>query len=466
MPLEISDGREKMINKNDIFDVKIVDQGNTGEGIGKKEGYTLFVDFALPGEVIETKVLKANKNYGFGKIMKIKQVSEDRIEAPCVYYDQCGGCQIQHQSYESQKRFKQKRVQDALERIGDVSDFTVDRTLGMENPFRYRNKVQIPFARVNGKVVAGFYARGSHRIVNVEECIVQHEDGDRVLSIVRNWVEEFKITTYENDLDSSKKGLLRHLVIRKGFNTGDLMVVLVVSHKDVPHLDVLLDELKKIKGFKSLFLNLNNKETNVVMGDKNILIYGQETIEDTISDLKFKISPHSFFQVNPEQTEVIYEKALEYADLIGDEVIFDAYCGAGTISLFLAQKAKKVYGIEIVPEAIIDAKENALRNLIANAEFILGKSEEVIVDLLGQGIKADVMVVDPPRKGCDEKLLQAIGEMVPEKIVYVSCNPGSLARDIKILSALGYELSEATPVDNFPQSSHVETVVLLSRVEK
>ena len=192
-----------MINKNDIFDVKIVDQGNTGEGIGKKEGYTLFVDFALPGEVIETKVLKANKNYGFGKIMKIKQVSEDRIEAPCVYYDQCGGCQIQHQSYESQKRFKQKRVQDALERIGDVSDFTVDRTLGMENPFRYRNKVQIPFARVNGKVVAGFYARGSHRIVNVEECIVQHEDGDRVLSIVRNWVEEFKITTYENDLDSS-----------------------------------------------------------------------------------------------------------------------------------------------------------------------------------------------------------------------------------------------------------------------
>ena len=452
-----------MINKNDIFDVEIVDQGHTGEGIGKKEGYPLFIDFALPGEVIETQVIKANKNYGYGKILEIKKPSAYRIDAPCIYYDRCGGCQIQHESYEAQKNFKRKRVQDALERIGDITDFTVDETLGMENPFRYRNKVQIPLARVGGKLVAGFYARRSHRIINIEECIVQHEDGDLVLEIVRSWAEKYEITTYQNDLEAPKKGLLRHLMIRKGFSTGDLMVVLVVTKKEVPYLDELVAKLKKVAGFKSLLLNINSEETNVVLGQKNSLIYGEETIEDSIGDLNFKISPHSFFQVNPKQTEVIYEKVLEYANVKGDEIVFDAYCGAGTISLFLARKAKKVYGIEIVPEAISDARENAGNNQIENAEFILGKSEDVIVELLNQGIKADIMVVDPPRKGCDVKLLNAISEMAPEKLIYVSCNPGSLARDIKILTTLGFKIEKATPVDNFPQTSHVETVVLITR---
>lgn len=455
-----------MINKNDIFDVEIVDQGHTGEGIGKKEGYPLFIDFALPGEVIETQVIKANKNYGYGKILEIKKPSAHRIDAPCIYYDRCGGCQIQHESYEAQKNFKRKRVQDALERIGDITDFTVDETLGMENPFRYRNKVQIPLARVGGKLVAGFYARRSHRIINIEECIVQHEDGDLVLEIVRSWAEEYEITTYQNDLEAPKKGLLRHLMIRKGFSTGDLMVVLVVTKKEVPYLDELVAKLKKVAGFKSLLLNINSEETNVVLGQKNSLIYGEETIEDSIGDLNFKISPHSFFQVNPKQTEVIYEKVLEYANVKGDEIVFDAYCGAGTISLFLARKAKKVYGIEIVPEAISDARENAGNNQIENAEFILGKSEDVIVELLNQGIKADIMVVDPPRKGCDVKLLNAISEMAPEKLIYVSCNPGSLSRDIKILTTLGFKIEKATPVDNFPQTSHVETVVLMSRKDK
>ncbi len=455
-----------MINKNDIFDVEIVDQGHTGEGIGKKDGYPLFIDFALPGEIIETQVIKANKNYGFGKILEIKKASENRIDPPCIYYHRCGGCQIQHESYETQKNFKRKRVQDALERIGDISNFTVDETLGMENPFRYRNKVQIPMARVDGKLIAGFYSRGSHRIVNIEECIVQHEQGDLVLNIVRSWAEEFDVTTYQNGLEKVRNGLLRHLVIRKGFSTGDLMVVLVVTNKNVPHLDYLVERLKSIPGFKSLILNLNAEETNVVLGEKNTLVYGQEAIEDTIGDLTFKISPHSFFQVNPKQTEVIYEKVLEYANLKGDEIVFDAYCGAGTISLFLAKRAKKVYGMEIVPEAIADARENAEINQIDNAEFIQGKSEEVIVDLLNKGIKADVMVVDPPRKGCDAKLLHAISEMAPEKLIYVSCNPGSLARDVKILSTLGFKIEKAVPVDNFPQTSHVETVVLMSRVAK
>lgn len=454
------------MKKNEEHILKIVDQGHTGEGIGKSDHYPVFVDFALPDEMVKVKILKANKNYGFGKIMEIMEVSPERVEPPCPYYYKCGGCHIMHSSYEGQLRFKKKRVKDSLERIGKIRHVEVEDTIGMENPFRYRNKVQIPLGRQNGKFISGFYARRSHRIVDIESCIVQHIDGDYVLNILRDWAEEFKISTYLNDDVIDRKGILRHLMVRKGFRTGDLMVVLVVTTKDVPHLNVLLDSLKKLDGFQSLLLNINAEDTNLVLGRENVLIYGKSVIEDYIGPFKFKISPHSFFQVNPVQTEVMYEKALEYAGLTGEETVFDCYCGAGTISLFLSQKAKKVYGIEIVPQAIEDAKVNAMENHVENVEFLVGKSEEVIVDLINSGIKADIVVVDPPRKGCDIRLLEAIKEIAPEKVVYVSCDPGSLGRDLGILESFGFRTEKVTPIDNFPNSYHVEMVVLLSRAEK
>jgi len=459
-------GMGNMMNKNDEIIVDIVDQGHTGEGIGKVENYPLFIDFTLPGEKIMTKVLKTNKNYGFGKIMEILEESEKRVIPPCPYYYRCGGCNVMHSSYEGQLEFKRKRVKDSLERIGKINDVLVDETIGMEEPWRYRNKVQIPLSRVNGKLVAGFYARRSHRIVDIEACLVQHEDGDKVLSMLRAWADEFMVSTYQNDLTVDPKGILRHLMVRKGFRTGDLMVVLVVTSKEVPHVDVLLERLKALVGFCSLVLNINAKDTNMVLGDEDVILYGEGYIRDYIGEYLFKISPHSFFQVNPRQTEAMYNKALEYADLMGDEVVFDAYCGAGTISLFLSKKAKKVYGIEIVPDAIADARENALLNHVDNVEFIVGKSEEVILDLINRGIKADVVVVDPPRKGCELSLLEAIREIAPEKVVYVSCDPGTLARDLGILESFGFKTKKVTPIDNFPQSFHVETVVLMSRIER
>jgi len=461
---EVNEGNK--MKKNDELNVKIVDQGHTGEGIGKVDGYPLFIEFALPDEEVKVNILKTNKNYGFGKMLEIVEKSKDRVEPPCPYYYRCGGCHIMHSSYEGQLKFKRKRVKDSLERIGKIENVEVDETIGMENPFRYRNKVQIPLGRVDGKFVAGFYARRSHRIVDIENCIVQHEDGDHVLAALRTWAEEFQISTYHNDMTTDSKGILRHLMVRKGFATGDLMVVLVVTNRKVPHLFELLERLKKLDGFQSLLLNINHDDTNLVLGNENILVYGKEFIEDYIGPFKFKISPHSFFQINPVQTLVMYEKAMEYAGLTGKETVFDCYCGAGTISLFLSQKAKKVYGIEVVPQAILDAEENAVENNVDNVEFLVGRSEEVIVDLISKGIRADVVVVDPPRKGCDIKLLEAIREIAPDKIVYVSCDPGSLGRDLGILESFGFKTMKVTPVDNFPQSYHVETVVLMSRVEK
>ncbi|HBT19361.1 MAG TPA: 23S rRNA (uracil(1939)-C(5))-methyltransferase RlmD [Clostridiaceae bacterium] len=457
---------EKMMKKNDELVLEFVDQGHQGEGIGKSGHYPLFVDYALPGEKALVKVLKANKNYGFGKLLEVLEKSPHRVDPPCPYYEQCGGCHLMHVDGEGQRSFKKKRVSDALTRIGKSTFDQVEDTVGMEVPYAYRNKVQIPLGRVQGKFVAGFYAKRSHRIIDIEKCMVQHPQGDAVLGILRLWAEKFQLSTYQEDQGVNPKGLLRHVMVRKGFHTGDLMVVLVVTNKDVPHLEELLQELKGLEGFQSLLLNINKEETNVVLGKENMIIYGKEAIHDTIGPFTFKISPYSFFQVNPKQTEVMYEKAMAYAGLTGEETVFDCYSGAGTISLFLSQKAKKVYGIEVVKEAVADAKENAKINEVENVEFLLGKSEEVILELMNQGIYADVVVVDPPRKGCDPILLEAIGEIKPKRLVYVSCDPGSLGRDVGIMESLGYQVEKVTPVDNFPQSFHVETVVLMSRVEK
>lgn len=461
----LENGVMKM-KKNDELNLSISGQGHTGEGIGKVDGYPLFVEFALPGEEIKARVLKTNKSYGFAKLLEVEKASSHRVEPPCPYYYRCGGCHLMHSDYEGQLIFKKNRVRDSLERIGRITHVDVEDTVGMRTPFRYRNKVQIPLGRVDGKFVAGFYAQRSHRIVDIRSCIVQHEEADEVLEVLRQWAETYDVSTYHQDLSVNPQGILRHLMVRKGFRTGDLMVVLVVTKKEVPYLEELLRKLKVLSGFQSLILNINDAETNVVLGRENHVIYGKEFIEDYIGSFKFKISPHSFFQVNPKQTEVMYGKALEYADLTGNETVFDCYCGAGTISLFLSQKAKKVYGIEIVPHAVEDAKVNASINGVDNVEFFLGKSEEVIVDLMERGISADVVVVDPPRKGCDRSLLESIAKIRPEKIVYVSCDPGSLGRDLGILETLGFRTEKVTPIDNFPQSYHVETVVLMSRVDK
>ena len=451
------------MKKNDEVLLNIEDIGVTGEGVGKKDGFPIFIDYALPGELIKTKILNIKKNYGFGKIINIEKESENREVPKCPYYYKCGGCQIMHTSYDYQLIYKYHRVKDSLERIGKLDDVNVKETIGMEDPYFYRNKVQIPLGRRDGSVIGGFYRKRSNDIIDMDECIIQNSKSNKVLNIVKKWIEKYNISTYQVDNKIEPLNLLRHLVIKEGFITGDLMVVLVSTNKNVPYLDELLQDLKEIDGFKSLIVNVNKEKTNVVLGKKNVLIYGELFIEDTIKDLRFKISPNSFFQVNPIQTETMYSKALKYANLKGNEIVFDAYSGAGTISLFLAKKAKKVYGIEIVKEAVLDAIENAKINKIKNVEFIQGKAEEEAYKLVEKGIKPDIFVVDPPRKGCDIKLLETIRDVNPEKIIYVSCNPSSLGRDLNILDKFGFKLEESTPVDNFPQTYHIETVNLLRR---
>lgn len=452
------------VEKNKDYIVKITGMGFQGEGVGKIDDYTLFIEGAIEGEEAKVKVVKAQKNFGFGKLLEVTSPSKYRVEPICPVYKRCGGCQIQHISYEGQLDFKKKRVKDCIERIGKLEDVVIHNTLGMQNPYRYRNKVQLPIGERNGEVVIGFYAQRSHDIIDIDTCYIQDEVADRVINITKEWINKYKIPTYNEE---TKKGLLRHIMIRKGFKTGDVMVVLVSKDKNVSNLNYFIQRIKdEIEGIKSIVLNINPKDTNVILGEECIVLYGEDHIKDYIGNFRFNISPLSFFQVNPVQTEVLYNKALEYANLTGEEIVFDAYCGTGTISLFLAQKAKKVYGVEIVPQAIENAIENAKQNNVENVEFIVGESETVIPKLIEEGIKADVIVVDPPRKGCEKSLLEVIAKSNPKRIVYVSCDPATLARDLAILNELGYKTNEVQPVDMFPQTAHVETVVLMSRVEK
>lgn len=454
-----------MIEKNKEYILDIISQGYEGEGIAKIDGYPIFIEGALQEEKVKVKIVKVKKSYAYGKLLEIIEKSEGREEPKCSNYKRCGGCSIQHMNYKKQLDFKWNRVKDCISKIGGISEEIVNYPIGMnENPYRYRNKVQLPIGKVNDEIVIGFYAPRSHNIINIDSCLIQDEVADKVAKLTKEWINKYKIEPSTIDGEFNPKGILRHIMIRKAFKTGEVMVVLVATKEKVP----FIDEFKKIiieniEGIKSIVLNVNPKNTNVILGEKCITLYGEDTIQDYIGNFKFNISPLSFFQVNPKQTEILYNKALEYANLTGKETVFDAYCGTGTITLFLSQKAKKVYGVEIIEPAIINAKENARINNVDNAEFFVGKSEEIIPQLINEGIKADTIVVDPPRKGCDIKLLDAIGETKPEKIVYVSCDPSTLARDLKILEEKGYKTVKVQPVDMFPQTSHVETVVLMSR---
>lgn len=449
------------VEKNKEYIMNITGMGFEGEGVGKLEDYTVFIPGALFGEKVKVKIVKVNKSYGFGRLIDILEASSKREVPVCGIYDKCGGCQLQHLSYEGQLEFKRQRVLDSIERVGKLTGVTIHETLGMEKPYRYRNKVQLPVGLKEGKVQIGFYAQRSHSIIPMSSCDIQDEVADKAMEITRQWIEAHNLSPYNEEENT---GLIRHLMIRRGYRTKEVMVVLVTSERKLPFKEEFIQLItKSIKGVKSIIQNVNSKRSNVILGDENITLWGEDNISDYIGDFRFKISPLSFFQVNPIQTEVLYSKALEYAALKGEETVFDAYCGTGTISLFLSVKAKKVYGVEIVPQAIENAKENAVVNNVNNTEFIVGESEKVIPELIEKGIHAEVVVVDPPRKGCDKVLLEAIAKMQPDRIVYVSCDPGTLGRDLGILDELGYRTLEIQPVDMFPQTAHVETVCLLER---
>ena len=460
------------MNKNDIVTVEITDIGVSGEGIGHVDGYTLFIKDAVIGDVVEAKVMKAKKNYGYARLMKVITPSEYRVEPKCAFARRCGGCQIQEMSYDRQLVFKNQKIRGNLERIGgftkDQIDTVMQPVVGMEHPFGYRNKAQFPFGTdKEGNPITGFYAGRTHDIIANTDCALGVEQNKEILEIILQYMRENKIKSYD---EKTGKGLIRHALIRYGFKTKEIMVCLVVNGKKLPKAERLIEKLIQIEGMTSITISPNTRRDNVIMGDSYEILWGQGYITDYIGNVKYQISPLSFYQVNPVQTEKLYGLALEYADLKGDETVWDLYCGIGTISLFLAQKAKQVYGVEIVPQAIDDAKENAKINAIDNAEFFVGKAEEVLPEYYaeyerehnGETAHADVIVVDPPRKGCDETLLETIVKMQPEKVVYVSCDSATLARDLKYLCANGYEIRMCRGVDQFPQSVHVETVVLLS----
>ena len=466
-----------MMQKNELVKVKIEDIGVGGEGIGKVDGYTLFIKDAIIGDVVEAKVMKAKKNYGYARLMNVLTPSEDRVEeVVCPMARKCGGCQIQEMKYPAQLAFKESKVRGNLERIGEVPGELLDQIMhpvvGMDEegmqPFRYRNKAQFPIGTdKDGRVTAGFYAGRTHSIIGNTDCVLGVEVNEEILNCILDFMEEFEISAYD---EVKHKGLVRHVLLRYGFKTDEIMVCLVINGKTIPHCHDLVGRLRQIPGMTSITLSSNTAKTNVIMGDTIRLLWGQEFITDYIGEIKYQISPLSFYQVNPVQTEKLYRLALDYAGLTGNETVWDLYCGIGTISLFLAEKAKQVYGVEIVPQAIDDARNNAKINDITNAEFYVGKAEEVLPEYYkeyekthnGETAHADVIVVDPPRKGCEESLLQTIVDMQPEKVVYVSCDSATLARDVKFLRAKGYELKDVTPVDQFPHTVHVETVVLLS----
>lgn len=462
------------MRKNETAVVKIEDIGVNGEGIGKVDGYTLFVKDAVIGDVVEVKVMKAKKNYGYAKLINVLEPSKDRVQAKCSVARQCGGCQIQELSYEKQLEFKEKKVRGNLERIGGFSseflDSVMEEICGMDNPFHYRNKAQFPFGTdKNGQIVTGFYAGRTHQIIPNMECALGCEENGKILKIIVDFMNKYHISAYD---EKTGKGFVRHALLRFGFTTKEIMVCLVVNGDNFPHSEKLVDNLRNIEGMTSITYSVNKENTNVIMGKSIHLLWGQTYITDYIGNVKYQISPLSFYQVNPKQTENLYQYALEYAGLTGEETVWDLYCGIGTISLFLAQKAKKVYGVEIVPQAIEDAKRNADINGIENAEFFVGKAEEILPEYYenyarehdGEKAYADVIVVDPPRKGCDETLLRTMTDMSPERIVYVSCDSATLARDLKYLCENGYELRKVRAVDMFPNTVHVETVCLLSKL--
>lgn len=456
--------RDCLMKKNDVFEIEITGMTHEGLGVGKKDGMAVFVQGAIDGELVRVKVIKTTKHYSVARVEGWLQKSPYRQEPFCKVYKRCGGCSLQHMTYPKQLEFKHRVVKDNLERIGGFKDIPVNPVIGMETPMYYRNKAQYPVGMGEKGAVAGFYAKRTHEIVNTDNCSIQDTASETIRNAVMDKVKEYNLSPYD---ESTGSGLLRHIITRVAHSTGDIMVVLVVTSEKIPHLDMLIKHILKANpNVKSIVLNLNTRRDNVILGDKLIKVYGADSLIDTLGPFQFYISPLSFYQVNPIQTVVLYEKAVEFAALTGNETVYDLYCGIGTISLFLAKQAKQVIGVEVVDEAVQSARKNAELNGIENAEFHTGLAEEVVPQLYQQGKTADVVVVDPPRKGCDQKLLETMVKMQPDRIVYVSCNPSTLARDLKYLGENGYSIKAVQPVDMFPWSEHVEVIILLQRLKR
>lgn len=455
---------EDQMEKNQEFTVVIEDMSEDGSGVGKTDGFTWFIKDAVIGDTVRAKAMKLKKSYGYARLMEVLEPSPDRTEPACPVARQCGGCQLQAMTYEKQLEFKERKVKNNLMRIGHFEEDQIPMLpiIGMEEPWRYRNKAQFPFGTdKNGRIITGFYAGRTHSIIEQDDCLLGVEENREILAQIKAYMEEQGLRPYD---EASHKGLVRHALIRKGFKTGELMVCLVINGDKLPGNEILVEKLRQIPGMTSISYSINQEKTNVIMGKKIVNLYGPGYITDYIGAVKYQISPLSFYQVNPAQTEKLYGTALEYAGLTGNEVVWDLYCGIGTISLFLAQKAKKVYGVEIVPQAIDDARQNARINGIENVEFFTGKAEEVLPrEYEEHKVYADVIVVDPPRKGCDQVCLDTILKMGPERVVYVSCDSATLARDLRYLVDGGYEVRRVRCCDMFGGSVHVETVVLLSQ---
>ncbi len=451
------------LRKNERVELEITGLTAEGAGVGRaaEGGMAVFVPETIPGERVLAHIIKSAKTYAVGKAIQIIRPSSERQKPDCPLFPRCGGCVYRHMSYAQELRAKEQKVQDALERIGGYEGFTVEPIVGAEKPERYRNKAQFPIGKnEQGEVVLGFYAQRSHRIIPCEDCKLQPEAFSRAAAAFREWAALYPAPVYD---ESSHTGKLRHFYLRQA-SSGDVMACLVVNGNGVHHEQELAEILRlRVPELKSLFVNCNREDTNVVLGKKNRLVWGEETLTDTLCGLEFTISPLSFFQVNHDQTERLYGLAAEFAGLTGNETLLDLYCGAGTIGLSMAHQAKQLIGVEIVGPAVEDAKRNAARNHIENSEFLCMDSPQAALQLEKRGIRPDVVIVDPPRKGCGEGLPETIARMAPKRVVYISCDPATLARDVKRFRELGYELQKAVPVDMFPRTSHVETAAVLSR---
>ena len=447
---------------HEVYTVAIRDLGVHGEGIGSVDGFTVFVPGALPGETVTAEIILLKKSYALGKLLSIEQESPFRVVPECPVYENCGGCQLSHLTYEGQLDMKYRRVKDVIERIAGESGNLVRPVLPAAHPFAYRNKMAVPAGLVKGKSALGCYRQGSHDIIPVSSCAIQKEENNRLLRFARRFIEKYGISVYD---EKTRKGSLRHVLGRVG-DGGKMMAVLVTASEILPEEKRWIEEIKKeLPEVVSLWHNIQSKLGNTILGAKIRHLWGRETLTASLCGLRFEVSPYSFFQVHKEQAEILYEKALAYADLKGGETVIDAYCGTGTISLCLAKKAKRVIGIEIVKPAIEDAKKNAKKNHMENTEFYAADAGKLMPQLYRQGLVPDVIVMDPVRAGCSEEVLKAAAGMNPKRIVYVSCNPATFARDAKILKSEGYEIKEIQPVDMFPQTMHVEAIVLLSKLD-
>ena len=449
------------VEKNKEYPVKIESLSSDGNGIGHIDGYTIFIPQTVPGDEAVIRVVKVKSKYGYGKLVHLNSPSPDRQDALCGNFARCGGCQLMHMSYEAQLRFKQGVVQDALKRIGGADGIVVQPVVGMEESTRYRNKLVFPVSQEDGKPICGFYAPRSHQVIPVSECLLGDCLHREILLAVQDYMRESHVSAYD---EQTHTGLVRRIFLRFAYHTGEIMVALSINGDALPNENDFTQRIRKVSPrIASIQLNQNQKRTNLILGGKNRLLWGKETIADTLCGITYQISLQSFYQVNPVQTERLYQKAIELANLTGKETVFDIYCGIGTISLACARYAKKVVGVEIVPQAIQDARKNAEENSIQNTAFYVGGAEQVVPKLVEDGARPDVVILDPPRKGSDEKTLSAIASAQPQRIVYVSCNPATLARDVKCLREYGYEVKETVPFDMFPNTVHVETVCLLSK---